>query len=597
MSNDSSHTLLAWQELRYSTVKSNSIEERILDGLSGVAFPRRLLAVMGESGSGKTTFLNAVSSRLHVDGTHKLEGKVFFNNNPSSAISQSVAFVTQQDIFFDTTSPYEAVFFSARVRAALDRESAKKRTNEVLSELMLLDVKDSLLGAAGSLHRGVSGGERKRTNIAVELITDPKVLLLDEPTSGLDSFTALKVVHELQNLARKGRTVVCTIHQPSADIFHLFDDLMLIASGKVVYHGAALLSLDYFQSIGYECPKNFTPTDFFMALLHDETTKLDLINEWSTCVREGKSASYQIQPMFDESVPSHARVSLGHASPWVQFSELFLRSFRNHYRNRYLLFTQLGQSIVFGLFVGLVFRNLGIDQTSVQDRMGLFFLLATNSAFAGAGNVINTFTVERNVFTKEQRSRAYSPLCYFLGKTVGELPFGILNPVVLICIVYFITGLHRDLATFLCAVATMILGYQSGVSFGLFLGVVSPNFFVSSALLPLVLVPLSLAGGMAVSSSRLGKYWFWMEKVSSIRYTFISLANLEFSNVKFLTCDDVRYHGRCASMYHTGTDVLANLGYNSKHGLSISIISLLGIIVLLRASALIALCKLSKKKV
>lgn len=124
---------------------------------------------------------------------------------------------------------------------------------------------------------GLSGGERKRCSIGVELICDPKILLLDEPTSGLDSVTSAKIVNLLQQLSRMGRTIIYTIHQPTAEVLTYFDDLMLLTQGKCVYHGTMANSVDYFSSIGFECPTKYTPSDFYMTLLQDNVTSQILI--------------------------------------------------------------------------------------------------------------------------------------------------------------------------------------------------------------------------------------------------------------------------------------------------------------------------------
>jgi len=131
----------------------------------------------------------------------------------------------------------------------------------------------------GPLVKGVSGGERKRTSIGVELITDPNLIFLDEPTTGLDSFTATSVMETLKDLAKKGRTIVQTIHQPNSDIFEMMDRLMLLAKGKVIYYNEARLSVDYFSQIGWKCPELSNPSDYFMAIMSIETIEQDEMDD------------------------------------------------------------------------------------------------------------------------------------------------------------------------------------------------------------------------------------------------------------------------------------------------------------------------------
>jgi len=123
--------------------------------------------------------------------------------------------------------------------------------------------------------KGVSGGERKRTSIGVELITDPNLIFLDEPTTGLDSFTATSVVDTLKELAQSGRTIISTIHQPNSDIFENFDQLMLMALGKIIYFNKASMAVNYFKGIGYECPALSNPADYFMMMMSIESQQVE----------------------------------------------------------------------------------------------------------------------------------------------------------------------------------------------------------------------------------------------------------------------------------------------------------------------------------
>ena len=142
-----------------------------------------------------------------------------------------------------------------------------ERNERITSTIKLLNLTkcaDTIVGDSNV--KGISGGERKRTAIAMELITNPSMIFLDEPTSGLDSFTAYSVVNLLRGLALSGRTVIATIHQPSSEIFYLFDDLLLLAEGRVIYHGEVKNAIDYFGGLGFKCPQYVNPSDFiFMS--------------------------------------------------------------------------------------------------------------------------------------------------------------------------------------------------------------------------------------------------------------------------------------------------------------------------------------------
>ena len=149
------------------------------------------------------------------------------------------------------------------------QEERTKKVNRLIQDLKLERAADTLVG--GTFSKGISGGERKRASIGVELITDPNLIFLDEPTSGLDSFTAFILISLLKNLAlRGGKTIIATIHQPSSDIFFLFDNLMILAKGKFIYQGPTRLAVDYFGYIGYQCPEYSNPADYFIEVAHSD---------------------------------------------------------------------------------------------------------------------------------------------------------------------------------------------------------------------------------------------------------------------------------------------------------------------------------------
>jgi ABC-type multidrug transport system ATPase subunit len=163
----------------------------------------------------------------------------------------------------------ECLEFSARLKLPGTDEEKMRKVKEIIMDLKLNKCQDTFIG--GSLLKGVSGGERKRTSIGVALITNPSLIFLDEPTTGLDSYTATQVMLILRNLANAGRTIIQTIHQPNSDIFQLFDQLMLLAQGRVIYYNQSSLSVDYFSKIGFQVPELSNPADYFMSIMSIES--------------------------------------------------------------------------------------------------------------------------------------------------------------------------------------------------------------------------------------------------------------------------------------------------------------------------------------
>ena len=175
-----------------------------------------------------------------------------------------IAFVAQDDSLQVTSTPREAIYFSAKLRLARSTPDSQleKLTTRMITELGLTTCADTIVG--GALIKGISGGERKRTSVGVELVVKPALVFLDEPTSGLDSFSAVQLCQVLKKVASAGSSVLFTIHQPSSEIFNSFDHLILMNRGRVMYQGPVSHVSEYFGARGHPCPPNYNPADFIM---------------------------------------------------------------------------------------------------------------------------------------------------------------------------------------------------------------------------------------------------------------------------------------------------------------------------------------------
>ncbi|KAL0953121.1 hypothetical protein HGRIS_004390 [Hohenbuehelia grisea] len=245
---------------------------KILDGISGCIHPGQVMAIMGASGAGKSTLLDILARRYKVGTT---TGAILINGRmvPNAEFRSVTGYVDQEDTLMSTLTVYETVLYSALLRLPRDMsEEAKKfRVLETLEELGILGIKDQRVGASGQ--RSISGGEKRRVSIACELVTSPSILFLDEPTSGLDAYNAFNVVESLVNLARTyKRTVIFTIHQPRSNIVAMFDQLVLLAQGKLVYSGEFSKCQEYFEGIGCKCPSGFNIADYLIDLTMQANT-------------------------------------------------------------------------------------------------------------------------------------------------------------------------------------------------------------------------------------------------------------------------------------------------------------------------------------
>ncbi|KAL7316048.1 FAD-dependent urate hydroxylase [Mucor circinelloides] len=241
-------------------------DKKILQEASGMVQPGQVMAIMGPSGAGKTTLLDILAKRTK-SGTSS--GNVYLNGQEldASHYKKLIGYVDQEEVMIPTLTVYETILYSALLRLprSMSQAAKKYRVMEVMQELGIDAIKDAKIGQPGA--RSISGGERRRVAIACELVTSPSILFLDEPTSGLDAYNAFNVVECLVALAKNyKRTVVFTIHQPRSNIVTLFDQLVLVAAGRVIYSGPQSEAQHYFKQIGYECPQGFNIADYLVDL-------------------------------------------------------------------------------------------------------------------------------------------------------------------------------------------------------------------------------------------------------------------------------------------------------------------------------------------
>ena len=361
---------------------------------------------MGPSGSGKTTLLNALACRL--DKSTKCSGELRLNGQKYSMhdLKMHAGYVMQDDLLNGNLTVLETLRYTAELRLprSVAAEEREARVQAVMDQMGLTRVKDVIVGTP--VKKGVSGGERKRLCVAMELLTRPLLLFLDEPTSGLDSVTALSLCRTLRDLANsRSCTVVCTIHQPQSKIFKLFQKLILLKSGNIVYHGPAENALHYFEGLGYKCPAYENPADYFLDVItpsaHDSVE--DLIAKDEKLMGSGVH-----KPEVDLNAGSERPLKPRETTPWVhQFRVLFRRTMQDALRKRSLLVTQMLQTIVMAVLIGTVFLRIGTSETSTVRRQPVLFFCCINQGMFGALMVINSFPQERMLVLRERASGMY----------------------------------------------------------------------------------------------------------------------------------------------------------------------------------------------
>eukprot|EP01060_Flectonema_neradi_P039918 TRINITY_DN8957_c0_g1_i2.p1 TRINITY_DN8957_c0_g1~~TRINITY_DN8957_c0_g1_i2.p1 ORF type:complete len:453 (+),score=87.92 TRINITY_DN8957_c0_g1_i2:2244-3602(+) len=374
--------------------KPKTFKKKILKKVDVNIEPHTLCSIMGSTGAGKTTLLNLLAGRIEANsGSVKVNGKSY----KDISIQKRLGYVMQDDKLLPTQTVREALSFCAKLTLpeSTTEDAREKRVTSIIKELGLQEVENSLIGSTIPGERGISGGERKRVSIGLVLIPDPDILLLDEPTTGLDSFTAESVIDTLSDLAACGRTVICTIHQPSSQVFSKFSQLVLMTQGSVIYSGRPDSSVEYFSSIGYECPHYTNPPDFYMKLMKTGSTGNEmslrdmslchemcdkLVKEWSE-VSDSKKLSYSpatvemetLTPKGKNTKSDEREGGLYQTSFLTQFVALSQRSLKNVVRNPMLSKARTVQSVILGLLIGAIFYNQGYSPRGVKGIQGALF--------------------------------------------------------------------------------------------------------------------------------------------------------------------------------------------------------------------------------
>lgn len=558
---------LQWRNLCLSTTILNPMtkqveEKRILSNVSGTAVPGELLVIMGPSGAGKSSLLDCLSGRNKA-----MEGDVTVNGQKWSDATKKVAsYVMQDDLFYPTLTVQEHLEFQAKLRMgnSCTLHQARARVAQVLEQLGLMKCRDTMIG--GPALRGLSGGERKRLSFATEILTNPSILFVDEPTSGLDSFMAEAVTAQLQQLARAGRTVLATIHQPSSELFALFDRLYLVADGATVFDGHAAESVPYFASIGLACPSLMNPTDYFMRQLvvMDKATdaegvaRVDRIKkEWVTRQTHATRPLAHGQnitplPAADTRLPM-----LG------QMRVLAHRNVVRLVRDRLAFRAAIAQSLIVSLIAGLIYLQLDLDQKGIQNFTGAFFFLVVNQTFASANPVFVAIPLELPLITREYQGGLYHLLAWYVSKNLSELPMQLLLPIVYFVPAYFLIGIGHGADVYLALQLMLILVNSCAVGLGYMVSCLVRRADVAPILGMILILPFLLFGGLLINSDDCPKYFIWIQYVSPIKYGFEALMKVFWDQVPTIACDDAVEN--CTA--RSGADVLKNYSMQSRTAL------------------------------
>ncbi|CRL08274.1 CLUMA_CG020872, isoform A [Clunio marinus] len=527
-------------------------KRQLLKAVSGVFRHGQLSVIMGPSGAGKSSLLNALSGYR----TEGVSGNIFFNRKSS-------CYIQQEDCHHTLLTVEEMMTMACRLKL---KNSEKSNEQEIQIRETLTSL--NLLHRSTSTASTLSGGERKRLSIALELVTNPSIIFLDEPTSGLDEVTAASCIRLLKELAHQDRTIICTIHQPSAAMFENFDSVYLLAKGMCVYQGSPKTLIPFLQSENYICPKYNFPADYIIELcdLEPET----VIPHFSNVFQNGKqhcipvisndSRDFLLKPLINSLYLESIKPKEGTfvqkvkllskffkseyaLSSLQQFSILFQMMMTKIYRNRVVLWIQFFHHFGCGLFIGIIFFNSANDGSRMFDHLKFCMGCVFFAVYTQIMVPILSYPSELRVVKKECFNRWYGLTPYYLALTISRLPLQILLNVIFSTLVYFLAGLPLEMWRFI--MFSLIGNIVSIISEGLGLAI-GATFNVTNgcAVGPMCMAPfLGLAIYGFDFAAEIPVLMNAAMKLSFIRGGVVSLVLTVFGhNRPQLNCKDVYCH-------------------------------------------------------
>ncbi|UJR23946.1 hypothetical protein I4U23_026914 [Adineta vaga] len=523
-------TFVNWSRL-ISCCKTR-LKKQILFNLSGVFTPG-MNAILGPTGCGKSTLLDILADRKDPRG---LTGNVLVNGRSRSInFKYNVGYVVQEDIISGTLTVRENLMFSANVRLqnVLSRHERIDRVKKIIHELDLSSCADTFIGT--DFVRGISGGEKKRTSIGMELILLPKILFLDEPTTGLDASTAQNVINCLHKLSRQGHTIIFSIHQPRYSIFKLFDKVLLLSNGHTIYFDSPKYILSYFASQNFHCEEKENPADFILDILIDSKNHSSEIfpNAYLHSTMHSNTLS-SIQSITT-STNNQSYFEQNHSrSSFVEFYYLSQRTFLNAIRNPLLTISQILIALALGLLTGLLFFNMKTTiEPDVSNRIGAIFFFATHQILCTT-SALEPLIKERILFSHENTSGYYHVGTYFLAKLVCDLiPMRIIPSFVFSIIAYPLMGFQRSLRRFLIFLITIFVSSVFGSALCFFIAACVPVFAVALIVTIFVFSIMMVVSGFLVDLDSIFPVLRWIKWISAIRYSSNLLSINEFRDIKF----------------------------------------------------------------
>lgn len=504
---------------------------------------------------------------MNLEGDIKLNGA---ERDPHTW-PRLVSYVTQDFHSYKWQTVYETFYFVARIKHK-NNDTVEDKIEELLNLLGLVSARDTFIAH-------ISGGERVRVSIGLELLGNPSVMLLDEPLSGLDSFNALNILALLRKIASLGKSILITIHQPSYKMSEYFDTIMLMCQGTTVFEGDIKSCIRFFEECGFELPPNATPTDFFLDVLALDTRSDKAYEESQrrirTIIREWRFLRQPREP----GMTAHIRPPKGY-SAGTRYVMLMTRSIQNYYRNISYLRVKIFQKLFVALIFGSTFYKTGVVGANLLAFRGILTFICQNELFGVSNPIMTTFVEEKRIISRERMSGLYSGPEAYLSKFVTELLFNLIYSLPCDLFVYMAVGFPFEFKRMLGFLTAVVSVVAYAVAWGLTISTIGSSAQAAHAMGVSFNVIFSLYSGAFSSPSSHPSLFRWLFWVSPIHYAFRAFLHNLLAGMKDVQGRDMQVKGAstlhqcgmegfgllpCVMMLFLFTAVLVGIGVTTLH--------------------------------
>ncbi|XP_061388837.1 ATP-binding cassette sub-family G member 1-like [Musca vetustissima] len=578
---------IEFTDLTYQVkVPKQKEKKTVLKGISGTFLPGELTAIMGPSGAGKSSLMNILTgfTKTGVTGTIK------FGDAPKAR--KLCCYIMQDDHFYAWFTVEETMMLAASLK--ISNESMHIRDRKLLIEQILETLK--LTKTKHTRCSRLSGGQKKRLSIALELIDNPAVLFLDEPTTGLDSSSSFDTIKLLQKLASHGRTIVCTIHQPSSNIYSLFNQIYVMSQGYCTYQGTPDRTVDYFKSLGLECPAYHNPADFLLECVNGDYGDYTMAlaeaaqkPEWRHNYNRSRSAIMASDKIVEAntgvSVPSNGKLlhsatdafsnrSSSHFYPPPEWVRLWLLIGRCHvqiFRDWSLTHIKLLMHILCAIMIGLLFGDSGSNADKQLSNFGSYLVHTLYLWYTTIMPSVLRFPQEIAIIKKESFNNWYKLRTFYLASLITSTPVHIILSTVYITITYFMTDQPLEVDRFVKVILSSMMVTICADGLGIFLGtILNPvnGTFVGAVTTCFMMI----FSGFLILLTHMSDFMRMISYVSPIRYGLENMVLAMYSNNRQDTIcpDDVLY-----CHFKNAATVLKSFGMeNGNYGMNLGILVL-----------------------